>query len=242
MVAAAPPAPSQFSDGALAQIAATLPPDTPPERARLLPDLLRAWAAEDLREHQTRDGRAAIRKQGKRLAVIADQARGLLDALSELDEREHYVIALKVQIRHEAKSRAGRWAMLGLPDDPEAGERRRDGVLLWLRDLAGALSIPSPKPPPDKKTLGYLVVLDLAAIYQLVTVTAPTRRNNANAEGGRQPYGPFWNFCSEVFTIVGLRSLERAIKDVLADYPETVLSAFVANLQFRHPDLWQALR
>ena len=69
-----------------------------------------------------------------------------------------------------------------------------------------------PKPPPNRKTQGFLIVLDLASIFELVTCTKPTRRNHTSPDS--QPYGPFWNFAQAVWLAVhnSDRGLQSAIR------------------------------
>ncbi len=202
-----------FTNEILAKIAAGLPPDTPPERIALLPEILHAWAEEDLRDHLSREGRAAIQRRTKRLATVSSRASGLIDAVRALDGRGRFIIACEPQMRPEASIGNPRWGGLWGPDDIEGAKRRRDEALSWLCDLVTALGEPRAKPLPDKKTVSYLVVLDLAAIFELVC-------------------GSF----------SGVGSIDQAIKDVMKFYPTKEYSSFIANLQFRHPGLWQKLR
>lgn len=77
---------------------------------------------------------------------------------------------------------------------------------------------------------------DLAGIFRLVARSEPTRR--VEAETGLN-YGPFWDFCNRVARwIGGVGALEPAVKKFMRARPP---SAFVANLQFRHPELWNDL-
>ncbi len=242
-----------FSDKGLETIVAALPSNAPPERVALLPDLLRAWAVTDLREHLSRERRLDVKQRRKRLDDISKMASELLWAVEGLNDHDRFLIACEPQMRSEARSGNPRLALMGLGvrDDEKAGESRRDDALSWLHDLIDALAAPHPEPPPDIRTLGYLVVLDLAAIFELVTCTQPTRRNNAYAVGPR-PYGPFWVFVNGVCnSIPGVGSIEQAMKDVRRFYPKpgddpqstkSEYSPFAANLQFRHPELWQKLR
>lgn len=238
----------EFTDDALSKILAVLPPEAPPERVALLPALLRAWAAEDLREHLSREGRAAIAQRRKKLAAVAATARCLLDALQALDAAGRFEAALRTQMRREVRAGKQRRVVrrtddghlerieFPWPADIDGSLHRRDEALQWLADLAGALAESQEKPPPDKRTISYLVVRDLAAIFELVTGQKPTRRNNPYAEG--RAYGPFWDFVTGVCrSIDGVRSLDRAMKDVTAFYPQE-FSPFIANLQFRHPALY----
>jgi hypothetical protein len=119
---------------------------------------------------------------------------------------------------------------------------RQTGVFprsLWLSDLVAALGEGRRKPPPDKKTLSYLIVLDLAAIFERVTCARPTRRIDPDTS---KPYGPFWDFVTAVCrSLPQVGSPDRAIRDVQT-YSATEFSPFIANLQFRDPALWQKLR
>lgn len=242
MVNIAPAEMIRFTDEALARIVAGLPPDAPPERVALLPEILRAWTEEDLREHLSREGRAVIQRRTKQLATVSKRANGLIEAVRALDGRGRFIIACEAQMRREATIGNPRSGGLWGPDDIEGAKRRRDEALSWLCDLVTALGEPRPKPPPDKKTVSYLVVLDLAAIFELVTCTQPTRRNNPYSDSS-QAYGPFWDFVNCVCSsFTGVGSIDRAIRDLMTFYPTKEYSAFVANLQFRHPGLWQKLR
>jgi hypothetical protein len=202
---------SCFTDEALANILATLPSAAPPERVALLPHLLHAWAREDLREHLLREGRAVIRCRRKQLGAVGKAARGLLQAMQALDESGWFQLACGPQMRHEARDGNSRWVRTRLPflgsDDIGEAERRRGEALSWLSDLIEAIAEPSLKPPPDKKTRRNLIVLDLAAIYELVTCNKPTRRITA---AGSQPYGPFWDFVTQVCSSSWLASPSRA--------------------------------
>jgi len=214
-----PPRRVHFTSEALARIAAGLPPDAPPERTALLPEILRAWAEGDLREHLSREGRAVIQRRTKQLAMVKKRANGLIEAVRELDGRGRFAIACEAQMRREAASANPRPGGLWGSDDIEGAKRRRDKALSWLCDLVTALGEPRLKPPPDKKTVSYLVVLDLAAIFELVTCTQPTRRSNPYSESS-QAYGPFWDFVNCVCgSFTGVGSIDRAIRDVMTFYP-----------------------
>ncbi len=232
MADAAPSYAIDISDSALAAIVAVLPPGSPPERVALLPAILRAWAERDLCEHLSREGRAAVRQRESRLQAVAKRGKALLHAVKALHERGFSEVALRPQMRRKN---------VELPDvDVETADHRRDQAISWLHDLIEAIEEPQPEPPPDKRTRSYLIVLDLAAIFELVTCEKPTRRIDAYADAAH-PYGPFWNFVNAVCaTLTDVRSLDRALKDVRF-HSGSEYSTFVANLQFRHPALWQEL-
>jgi hypothetical protein len=159
-----------FTNEAIASISAALPSGAPPERVALLPELLRAWASEDLREHLSREGRAVIRCRLKQLGAVAKTARSLLQAMRALDESGWFQVACGPQMRHEARNGNSRWVRTRLPflgpDDIGEAERRRDEALSWLSDLIEAIAEPILKPPPDRKTRRNLIVLDLCGNFR----------------------------------------------------------------------------
>jgi hypothetical protein len=185
-----------------------------------------------------------------------------------LDEEGRLQIAWGPQTRQKglpSNARQASATALSWPDGIDGAKLRRDEALSWLRDLVDALVEPGPEPPPDISTRNYLIVLDLAAIFQFVTCTPPARRNNSYSESGEQPYGPFFDFVSCVCeSIPGVKSLDQAIKDVVAHYPDHLVahypdhphrrgrarsrsasieySQWFANLQFSHPSLWRKVR
>ena len=172
-----------------------------------------------------------------------------------------------------------RRAGTGLWDtDIGAAKQRRDQAVSWLVDLAeifnGSGSDPAndEKPKPDKATRSYLMILDLAAIFELVSCEEPTRRVDC---AGRT-YGPFADFAASVWVQIfgnsrGLsygiriwademseqrkvakaaeneatRAVSRDLSDLERDAIENRFeewSPFVSNIQFRHPGLWRKLR
>jgi hypothetical protein len=237
MASTEPSAAVQFADEDLTSIAAVLPPEAAPERVALLPELLRAWAAEDLGEHLSLEGRAIHRQRSARLAAVGKAAGRLIDAVRKLDEEGQFEIACGPQMQREFAIGEPRWARtagggLTISRRGSAGATRR-----WLGCLVDALGEPEWRPPPDKRTRSYVVVLDLWAMFEILTCTEATRRIDSS-----KPYGPFWDFLTSVCrSLPQMRSLDRAIRDVMTNSAREY-SAFIANLQFRHPELWQKLR
>jgi hypothetical protein len=257
-----------FSDESLATILAALPSSAPSERMALLPQILRAWAQEELREHLSRESRADVRKREARLQSIARQAKGLIDAFAELPPTTRFLATLRTELDRTQQS------LLDMTDASiEVARRRLDHGITWLTDLAKALNEPQPKALARVATRNHLVILDVAAIFQLVSGKQPTRQ--INQDTGKD-YGPFWNFASAIWPAVfgsssGLSaankrwatevSRQRKLANAAASEATHLLgrdltctqwcavdrrfghySTFVANLQFRHPDLWQKLR
>ena len=269
MLRSAPAGTVHFANEDLTKIGAALPLGAPPERLALLPEILRAWEQEDLREHLSREGRAVLRHREKQLEDIKQHATGLLAAVEALDEAGRFEMTLRPQMWRDHTEI---WNA-----DTEAAERRRNEAVTWLNDLIDALNEPQPKPPPDRATRHYLMMADLAAIFELISSEPATRRTNFDS--GVQ-YGPFWNFAKAVWSAVygDKRGLQNAVRIWVDDESrrrklmqgeiaraeeglgrpldgerdQTIVEAivsrsrshspFVANLQFRHPSLWRKLR
>jgi hypothetical protein len=262
----------QFSEEAVDAMAAALASSTDPARSALLLSILRAWAEEDLHEHLSREGRAATRYRERQLQSAGTQAQKLIKSISALDRHSFFQTAFKPQMHHAGTSL---WET-----DVAAARQRRDSAISWLVDLAGvfngsendAANGKKPKPPPDRATRSYLILRDLAAIFELVSGEEPTRRIDCCG----RTYGPFAGFTADVWVQIfgntrGIsyavrvwademarqqKAVEAAVDDAsiklsrsLSDAEWDVIenrfreySPFVANIQFRHPGLWRKLR
>ena len=165
-----------FSKEAIGAIAAALPSNTDPARLALLPWILRVWAKEDLHEHLSRAGRAAKRQREKGLRSVGVQAQKLIEAINALDHTAAFKTALQPQMR---RAGTGLWET-----NLTAAKERRDSAISWLVDLAEIFSESrnhsanddKPKPEPRQGNTLFLMILDLAAIFELVTGEAATRR------------------------------------------------------------------
>jgi hypothetical protein len=260
----------QFSKEAISAIAASLPADTDPARLAVLPELLRAWASEDLREHLSRKGGAELRRRQKQLCAVGGKAQKLLDLIVALDPAAFFDTAIEPQMARDGTS--------PFETDIAAARRRRDGAIEWLVELAfvfdslqKSLEVKQ-KWPSDKTILYYLIVRDLAAIFEMITERPATRRVDWDS---KQAYGPFWDFIEKVWRQifqnavdptypirvwadekVGQRKLitaaiaaataelDRPLFDVECAAIESRFrdsSTFAANLSLRHPDLWRKL-
>jgi hypothetical protein len=184
----------RFSDDAICVIAAALPPNSPSERLKLLPQILRAWAVEDLHEHLFSEGRATAKLRKKQLQSLGKRAHELIRVFAALDDSGFFNAAFETQMR-----RAGTTV---LDTDVTAAEQRRADGLAWLADLAATFDIADDvgqkrlRPPGPKAMRNYLVVRDLAAIFTLVSGEPATRRSDP-ATG--KTVGPFWDFAKCVW-------------------------------------------
>jgi hypothetical protein len=181
----------EFSDEAIDAIQAALPAGVDPIRRALLPELLRCWAAKELSEHLALENKPKLRKRDEQLIRAAAIARDLLHAFSKMDRRGFFRVAIEPEMRRTGKS-LDRVSV-------DVATLRRHHALDWVKQFAesfgnsGAGSEIRMKSNrvPEKKAKGYLVMLDLAAIFELVTRTEATRR--VDFDSG-QHYGPFVKF------------------------------------------------
>jgi hypothetical protein len=112
----------------IGNIIAALPPGSMPKRVALLPEILRAWADEDLRGHRSLEGRVAKRQREKRLRSVVARAQEVIKVIEALDHTGFFDTALEPQMR-----RAG---TILLKTDITAAKQRRDSAISWLVDLA----------------------------------------------------------------------------------------------------------
>jgi hypothetical protein len=259
----------QFSDEVMASIGATLPIATDPARLAALPELLRAWAAEDLREHLSWEDRTKVQWREKQLRALGAKAKDFIDTYAALDRRAVFDTAIEPQMLRDRTS--------PLQADVTAARRRRDCAIRWLGELVVCFNIPKNdrknRQPPDKLVRGYLIVRDLGAIYEMVGEEAATRRVDYNSG---KDYGPFSDFVEKIWMQIfndrrgasyairmwademarqrnainaeikkATSELSRPLDDkeqeaIASRFRET--STFAANLSLKHPDLWRKLR
>jgi hypothetical protein len=258
-----------FTDEVIAEITATLPPDTDPARLAVLPELLRAWANEDLRENLSWEGRAEVRRREKKLRIVGAKAQDFLGAFVALDRSAFFDTAIEPQMLRDGTSL--------VKTDVAAAKQRRDSAIEWLIELAVIFKRPElgssskQKRPPDKAVCYYLIVRDLAAIYKMITERPATRRVDLDGK----TYGPFSDFVKKVWSYISgneddpsypirvwanemsrqrkavkaevakaTAELSRPLYDVEREAIESRFrenSTFAANLGLRHLDLWRKL-
>jgi hypothetical protein len=200
-----------FSDASIKSIFDALPRNCRAERAPLLPEVLRTWGEEDLLEHLSREGRTTARRQEEQRRSVAAQARNLIGALVALEETGFMETALRLQMWRADTSMTD-------TDISAALQRSNDGVD-WIIGLAEMLSdrthmrgIGDSEPNNSsgltkfrRKKRGplaiqsYLIILDIAAIFELVSETKPARRTTFNPS---KDYGPFWDFAKAVWSTI----------------------------------------
>lgn len=121
----------EFTEDVLAEIATAMPPWAEPERVALLAELLRAWAAEDLVHHLSREKRSVMKHRIKQMRAVQEAGRRLLATVEELDDRGTTWLADDPQLHREALNRDEGVALLRILQDWKTGERRREEALSW---------------------------------------------------------------------------------------------------------------
>jgi hypothetical protein len=228
-----------LTDEDVGALVAVLPGCTDAHRRSLLPRILREWSRIDLEEHLTRSTPRQIRAERQQINKVAKRARELAQALSELEPDGRFVIAGQL-VEAGAGSRFG---LLSHEDSFEA-DRRLDEAQKRLEELAKAATEAHrafvPLPNRHETLLRYLVLLDLAAIYEWATRQRAGRRvgTDTSARPG-ETYGPFWDFASVAWPIIfeSVAGVDYALKtwaDARRRYKEK--SPIIGNLHLRHPE------
>jgi hypothetical protein len=182
-----------------------------------------------LREHLSRDTPAASRKRFAQLTKFGRCATHLRQAFEALDQRGRVWIAREIG-REE-----------GSPPFPFTVSRERHAEMKErLRKLAAATQTLIEE---DKRGRGqprniraYLVMLDLAAIFELLTDRKAARGVDRT---DHTETGPFWRFAESVWQVVfgttrGLKAAMKNWAEARKLYHEH--SSFLLNLPLRRPE------
>jgi hypothetical protein len=224
--------PIEFTDRDVRLIIASLEGKIYARRRELLPMLLQEWAATDLQEHLTRESPERIAQRLERLEAIAQHyadaanlvesldARGLTGLASTMASSPDTVV-LDAQRYHKAAE--------AIRQEPERLRQMavaaRDARRIWKRGRGRPRNLPS-----------YLILRDLAAIYEWL-VRREASRTVSRTDHGET--GPFWDFASAVWPVVfgsddGLSYGLRSWAEARQKYGES--SPLIANMYLRHPE------
>jgi hypothetical protein len=227
----------RFTKTQVDALVAVLPGCADAHRPSLLRRIFEEWSRIDLEEHLTRSTPKQI--QAKRLQIenIATRASQLAQALSKVEGNGRFVIAGRL-----LKTDASALSWLGHEDRSEA-DRRLSEIQKRLEELAKAATKASnafvPLPHRHNTVVRYLVLLDLAAVFEWATRQRASRKVGTDA-GTRpgQTYGPFWDFASAAWPIIfgSSAGLDNALKfwaEGRRLYDEA--SPIMWNLHMRHP-------
>src|SRR5262245_11497532 len=223
-----------FDEGAVKKICASLPKGTDQRRLDLLPRILDKWSRTELPEHLSPESRATIREHYDRLTKIGKCANDLRQALEAIDQRG------KLEIAHELAREEGSTPFSGSPERVAEMEERLRQEDHFLRKLAAA---PVTLIEETKRGRGqprnipaYLVMKDLAAIFELLTDRKAARGVDRT---DHTETGPFWRFAESVWQVVF--GTTRGLKAAMKNWAEARKlhhehSSFVLNLRMRRPE------
>jgi hypothetical protein len=220
---------SLFSEDAVERIKGSLPAGSDQRRLDLLPLILAEWSVHHLPEHLSRESSATVRKRFASLLKAGKRANEFRQALDATDQRGRAWIAL--EMAREQGSLSGREKVAEIEEQLiQQGD--------FLNNLAAATTkLMEYKPPRDSRNIrAYLVMMDLAAIFEWLTYRKATREVDRIC--GKET-GPFWDFVATVWPSVfgkGLSGLPSAIKNwakLRSLYGEA--SQLLRNIAMHHP-------
>ena len=198
---------SLFSEDAVERIKASLPAGSDQRRLDLLPLILAEWSVHYLPEHLSRESCGTVRKRFASLLKLGKRANELRQALDETDPRARTWIALEMAREQGSSSSLEKVAEI---------EERLTQESDFHNNLAAATTKLTEEKPPSlgsRNIRAYLVMMDLAAIFEWLTYRKATREVDRIC--GKET-GPFWDFVATVWPSVfgkGLSGLPSAIKN-----------------------------
>jgi hypothetical protein len=184
----------------------------------------------DLRSHFSRETTAQQRNRRERLARIGKIADRLSAALNELDKRDRYTLAGQIGV---AK---GQDIFQAIFTDQNL-DRLNDAQNL-VAEIGAAAKQPLWKPGrgQPRNISAYLVMMDIAAIFEWLTNTAPTRIVDRTTY---DESGSFGDFAGAIWPLVfGTNSgFSAAMKNWgWAHKKFGEQSPLLANIAMRHPE------
>jgi hypothetical protein len=194
-------------------------------RCVLLPLILEEWNRCDLPEHLSMKSRPVDNDLIGKLEIVRKHARELQEALKAIGENGRK--ALVAQMSHD-KNRS-----------------EFKAIVTWLEQEAAFIGklvavdpreFWKPKRGRSRNLPAYLVLQDIAAIFEWLTSTRATRE--VSRDNGTE-IGPFFDFASTLWPtifengVVGLSAAMKNWAEWRSDYNEQ--SALIVNLALRHP-------
>jgi hypothetical protein len=216
----------EFTDRDVSLIAKSLPNAVDPRRLELLPGILRDWSSNDLREHTQVPRRAPLERR-KRMERIGDCARELVQALNQADEVDRWGLA-DMMVRA-----AGQTLIAGRAELSVLNQRIEEAVSLLQKLAEAAAKIWKYDPGGPRNIVAYLVMMDIAAIFEWLTDMAATRHT------------PFKRFAAAIWPVVfgnadyGLHSAMKNWAEFREEYGEG--SRLMFNIDMRQPE-WGVFR
>src|SRR5262245_30724856 len=237
-----------FDKRAVNQILASLPPGIDQRRLDLLPRVLNHWSFSDLSEYLSRESRPRVRRRYEQLTTIGKCANNLRKALGALDQRGQSWIALEMVreggdrfsiMQGETLRQMEEWHRLESEKLAEIDERLRLEIDFLMKLEAATKRIVAQDkqgPGQPRNVRAYLVMMDLAAIFEWLTGKKAT---GAVDRSTNDETGPFWDFAAAVWPLVlgngcdGLRAAMKNWEKLTSKFDEK--SQFMRNIALRHP-------
>ena len=203
-----------------------------------LPLILEEWGRVDLSEHLARKTPEQLRKEQRQLEQVANLARELRDALADLAPAARFTLARRLDAAAAPKAEAASDHEVQSEGMLQHLERRQLECLAQTAEVTAARWVPLPF--RHTTVVQYLVLQDLAAIYEYVIGEVASRRvrGEDHPEAGRD-YGPFWDFAVVAWRIIfgSNKGLSAALKRwAEARHRFDEASPVIANLALRHPE------
>jgi hypothetical protein len=224
----------EFKDHHVRLIEASLPKEVDRKRLNLLGFVLRNWAHYELSEYEVfwNEPSAQTQARHKCLKKVTQCARKLSLALGALDVRGCSRIAFEMT---NLEQRDGSSPSIARVAGFDAWQMRLDEEGDFLTQLAAAASngIDARRGRPQN-TRAYLIMMDLAAIFEWLTHKKATRQ--VNRIDGTET-GQFFRFVAAVWPVVfhsGDDGLPAAMKNwAIARKKYGEQSALIANIRIR---------
>ena len=205
-------------------IIAALPPDSEPKKLKMFRYILEDWFSLELPEHY-RLGRSADAVALRQLKAIAKQA-GILERLlgdPEAAQARRLLVARLVMRRR-----------LLCHNEAIAQVEKELDALTEVRSAATEM-LPRRRRGQPRNNFSYLVLLDIAAMYEWLTGDKPSRITDIATERGG---GPFYELCQALWPLAhqnnkgGLPSTIKNWAKTQTQYEEK--SALIANFFLRY--------
>jgi hypothetical protein len=227
---------AHFTDHQLGLIARALPQDVDQRRLALIPNIIRDWGYVDLPSHWWHKPEPVeVRNEHhRRFKEVEAAAIRLSEALSAVDEAERWALITEIacppgDFPHGLTAASIDRAVADL-------EATRAQLCRLAAAARAAAETHAPRRGPARDDVPYLIVNDLAEIFEWAAGTEPTRRVDRNT---KEDSGPFHWFAAAVWPVIfgSDDGLSSALKNWAADrrrYRER--SPVLLNLELRHPE------
>jgi hypothetical protein len=184
-----------FADKELDQIARVLPASASAHRLSLLPNVLREWSENGLPEYVAlADSRESALEQTKRLAKVGSAAVTLQAAMAVLKPDDLTLIALEIGRTDESVPMRDRFEHF-----IERLLEQSRSLPYLIAAVASLQKRMKSGPGRPRNIIAYLVLKDIAAIYEWVTGDK-ARREVDRADGTE--IGAFYQFAAAIWPLV----------------------------------------